>query len=46
MFYTRPDSRAAFKADVERMYTDALKVRDAGSTRPAGAPAEHLRTAP
>lgn len=46
MFYTRPDSRAAFRADVERMYTDALKVRDAGPTRPAGAPAEHLRTAP
>ncbi|APT31813.1 hypothetical protein MCBMB27_02522 [Methylobacterium phyllosphaerae] len=46
MFYTRPDSRAAFKADVERMYTDALKVRDGGSARSAGAPAERLRTAP
>ncbi|SDA17903.1 Carboxypeptidase C (cathepsin A) [Methylobacterium sp. UNC378MF] len=46
MFYTRPDSRAAFKADVERMYTETLKVRDGGSPRPAGAPAERLKTAP
>ncbi|WP_457105280.1 S10 family peptidase [Methylobacterium sp. P5_C11] len=46
MFYTRPDSRAVFKADVERMYTEALTVRDTGATRPAGTPAEQLRKAP
>ncbi|MHB2209586.1 S10 family peptidase [Methylobacterium sp. CM6257] len=46
MFYTRPDSRAAFRTDVERLFTEALKARDAGPAPAAGAPAEHLKETP
>jgi hypothetical protein len=30
MFYTREGSRAAFRADAERMYADALRARAGG----------------
>jgi hypothetical protein len=30
MFYTRDGSRAAFRADAERMYGEALRARDGG----------------
>ncbi len=43
MFYTRAESRAAFHRDVERLYADALKARDAG---PAGIPTERSGAAP
>ncbi|MDP4022144.1 peptidase S10 [Methylobacterium sp. NEAU 140] len=43
MFYSRANSRAAFKRDVSALYEAALKARDAGAAKPAGAPAEGLR---
>jgi len=46
MFYSRDDSRAAFKRDVQNLYQDALKAREAGSAPPAGAPAERLKDTP
>ena len=30
MFYTRPDSRAAFRTDVANLFAEALKARDSG----------------
>ncbi|MGU3666832.1 S10 family peptidase [Methylobacterium sp. A49B] len=41
MFYTRPDSRTAFRTDVERLYADAVRARDAES-----APAERSADRP
>jgi len=46
MFYSRDDSRAAFKRDVQNLYQDALKAREAGSAPSAGAPAERLKDMP
>ncbi|MCJ2051316.1 S10 family peptidase [Methylobacterium sp. J-070] len=45
MFYTRPESRSAFRRDVERLYADAIKARDADPA-PAGAPADRLKPTP
>jgi carboxypeptidase C (cathepsin A) len=36
MFYTRPDSRAAFRQDVERLYAEAVQARDVGRTEALG----------
>ncbi|WP_342105453.1 S10 family serine carboxypeptidase-like protein [Methylobacterium sp. SI9] len=36
MFYTRPDSRAAFHRDVARLFADALKARDRGAAPGGG----------
>nr|WP_238184167.1 peptidase S10 [Methylobacterium trifolii] len=46
MFYSRADSRAAFKRDVARMYAAALKAREAGPSRPAMPAAERLKDTP
>ena len=46
MFYSRADSRAAFKRDVQRLYQDTLKARDSGPAPAAGAPAERLKDTP
>ncbi|GJE09597.1 S10 family peptidase [Methylobacterium longum] len=41
MFYTRPDSRAAFRTDVERLFSEAVKARDVGSSEaPSQAPSQ------
>ncbi|MDP4002404.1 S10 family peptidase [Methylobacterium sp. NEAU K] len=46
MFYTRPDSRAAFRRDVERLFRETVEARAAGSAPAAGAPAESLKDTP
>jgi hypothetical protein len=41
MFYSRDDSRAAFKRDVERLYRDAVQARGATAD-----PVEHREDKP
>ena len=45
MFYTRPDSRTAFRTDAERLYGQAIRARD-GAPEAASAPTERSRDAP
>ena len=46
MFYSRPDSRAAFKRDVAALYAEALKARGTGQSQPAAPATERPKDMP